>query len=118
MRSPEKKYASFWLSCLILVIACGSAWAEVSGEITGIKLDPAQKRIVIESKGIIGKHLARVIARPNRLVMYFEDMIVGKMPPAIKGGHLNISEMSISPLAGQAQEIIEHTESRFRLVSI
>ena len=110
MRSPEKKYASFWLSCLILVIACGSAWAEVSGEITGIKLDPAQKRIVIESKGIIGKHLARVIARPNRLVMYFEDMIVGKMPPAIKGGHLNISEIRASNAKGQARVVMDFQE--------
>jgi len=63
----------------------------VSGEITGVKLDPDQKQVVIESQGIVGKHLARVIGRPNRLVMYFEEMAIGKIPSAIKCGDLNIS---------------------------
>ena len=111
MRSPEKKFAPFWLSYLLFFLACGSAWADVSGEITGVKLDPDQKRVVIESKGTVGKHLARVIGRPNRLVMYFDQMVIGKVPPTIKGGHLNISEIRSSNARGQARVVLDFQES-------
>ena len=111
MRSPEKKFAPFWLSYLLFFLACGSAWADVSGEITGVKLDPDQKRVVIESKGTVGKHLARVIGRPNRLVMYFDQMVIGKVPPTIKGGHLNISEIRSSNAKGQARVVLDFQES-------
>ena len=107
MRSPEKKYASFWLSYLLFFLACGSVWAGVSGEITGVKLDPDQKRVVIESKGTVGKHLARVIGRPNRLVMYFDQMVIGKFPHTIKGGQLNISEIRSSNARGQARVVLD-----------
>ena len=110
MRSPEKKYAPFWLSYLVFVLACGSAWAGVSGEITGVKLDPDQKQVVIESKGTVGKHLARVIGRPNRLVMYFDEMVIGKIPPTIKGGQLNISEIRSSNARSQARVVLDFNE--------
>src|SRR3989304_4296999 len=74
MRSPVRKYKSFWLGCLLLAMACCPALAAVSGEITQVRLEPQDKRIAITSKGKVGKHLARVIGRHNRLVMDFEDM--------------------------------------------
>ncbi len=112
MRSPEKKYwPSIWLSYLLFFLTCGFAWADVSGEITGVKLDASQKRVVIESKGTVGKHLARVIGRPNRLVMYFEEMSIGKVPPTIKGGDLNISEIRSSNARGQARIVMDFQEN-------
>jgi len=112
MRSPEKKYwPSIWLSYLLFFLTCGSVWADVPGEITGVKLDASQKRVVIESKGTVGKHLARVIGRPNRLVMYFEEMSVGKVPATIKGGDLNINEIRSSNARGQARVVLDFQEN-------
>ncbi len=112
MRSPEKKYwPSIWLSYLLFFLTCGSVWADVSGEITGVKLDASQKRVVIESKGTVGKHLARVIGRPNRLVMYFEEMSIGKVPTTIKCGDLNINEIRSSNARGQARVVLDFQEN-------
>ena len=112
MRSPEKKYwPSIWLSYLLFFLTCGSVWADVSGEITGVKLDASQKRVVIESKGTVGKHLARVIGRPNRLVMYFEEMSIGKVPATIKCGDLNINEIRSSNARGQARVVLDFQEN-------
>jgi len=66
-------------------MACCPALAASSGEITQVKLEPQERRVVIATKGTMGKHLARVIGRPNRLVMDFENMTVSKVPPKLGG---------------------------------
>ncbi len=107
MRSPVRKYKSLWLGCLLLAMACCPALAAVSGEITQVRLEPQDKRIAITSKGKVGKHLARVIGRPNRLVMDFEDMTVGKVPPKITGDKDAIHEIRVSNYKSSARVVVD-----------
>lgn len=99
MRSPEKKYQSLWLSCLVVVLVTSPIWAQVTGQITGVKLEPDNKCIVIESTGTVGEHTARVIARPNRLIVDFKNTGLSRVPnrirvvdDAIKGIRLGATE--------------------------
>ena len=84
MRSPEKKYQSLWLSCMLVVLVICPVWAQVTGQITGVKLEPDNKRIVIESTGTVGEHVARVIARPNRLILDFKNTGLSRVPNKIR----------------------------------
>ena len=88
-------------------MACCPALAAVSGEITQVRLEPQDKRIAITSKGKVGKHLARVIGRPNRLVMDFEDMTVGKVPPKITGDKDAIHEIRVSNYKSSARVVVD-----------
>ncbi len=107
MRSPVRKYKSIWLGCLLLAMACCPALAAASGEITQVTLEPQDRRIAIASKGTVGKHLARVIGRPNRLVMDFEDMTVGKVPPKITGDKDAIHEIRVSNYKSSARVVVD-----------
>jgi type IV pilus assembly protein PilQ len=78
-----------------------------SGEITVVKLEPDARRIVIASKGTVGKHLARVIGRPNRLVMDFENMTVGKVPPKITADKEEIHEIRVSNHKSNARVVVD-----------
>jgi len=88
-------------------MACCPALAADSGEITQVKLEPHDRRIVIASKGTVGKHLARVIGQPNRLVMDFENMTVGKVPPKITGDKTEIQEIRVSNHKSRARIVVD-----------
>ncbi len=107
MRSPVRKYKSLWLGCLFLTLACGPALAAGSGEVTGVQLEPDQRRIVISTKGIVGKSLAHVIGRPNRLVMDFENMTVGKVPRKISGDKREICEIRVGNHRSRARLVVD-----------
>ncbi|MBI5571499.1 MAG: AMIN domain-containing protein [Desulfomonile tiedjei] len=107
MRSPERRYTTLWLSCLLVGIIGGSAWAGVSGEIAGVRFDPANKQITIDSKGKVGKHFARVMARPNRLVMDFENTSVGKVPATIGIGAADIKEIRLGKTKSRARLVVD-----------
>ncbi len=99
MRSPERRYQSLWLSCLMIVLVTCPAWARITGQISGVKLEPDTHRIVIESKGKVGEHVARVMARPNRLILDFKNTGLDRVPhkisvvdDAIKGIRLGSNE--------------------------
>ncbi len=107
MRSPVRKYRSLWLGCLLFTLACGPALAAGSGEVTGVRLEPDQRRIVISTKGIVGKSLAHVIGRPNRLVMDFENMTVGKVPRKISGDKKEIHEIRVGNHKSKARLVVD-----------
>ncbi|MGO9567169.1 MAG: AMIN domain-containing protein [Desulfomonilaceae bacterium] len=107
MRSLVRKYKSLWLGCLLLAMACCPALAASSGEITQVKFEPQERRVVIASKGTVGKHLARVIGRPNRLVMDFENMTVGKVPPKITGDKEEIHEIRVSNHKSNVRVVVD-----------
>ncbi len=110
MRSHVRKNKSLWLGCLLITMACCPALAAGSGEITQVKLEPQDRRIVIASKGTVGKHLARVIGQPNRLVMDFENMTVGKVPPKITGDKTEIHEIRVSNHKSRARVVVDFQE--------
>ncbi len=105
MRSPERRYQSLWLSCLMIVLVTCPAWARVTGQISGVKLEPDKQRIVIESKGKVGEHVARVMARPNRLILDFKNTGLDRVPHKI-----SVVDDAIKGIR------VGSTESRARLV--
>lgn len=107
MRSPVKKHKSLWLICLVLSMISGLAMADVSGQITGVRLDPEKGRIVILAKGNVGKHLARVIGQPNRLVMDFSDTGVSSVPAKIAGGAFDIHEIRVGETKSRARVVVD-----------
>jgi type IV pilus assembly protein PilQ len=106
MRSPVTKYKSLWLGCLLVALMCGSAWAD-SGEITGVTLDAANKRIVIASKGDVGKHSVRVIGHPNRLIMDVDQASLGKVQRRISGGKNDIHEIRVGTYKSSARLVVD-----------
>jgi type IV pilus secretin PilQ/predicted competence protein len=105
MRSPERRYQSLWLSCLLIVLVTCPAWADVTGQISGVKLEPDKQRIVIESKGKVGEHVARVMAKPNRLILDFKNTGLERVP-----NRISVVDDAIKGIRVGA------TESRARLV--
>lgn len=85
----------------------GSAFADVSGQITGVRLDPEKGRIVILAKGNVGKHLARVIGGPNRLVMDFAHTGVSNVPAKIAGGTYDIHEIRVGASKSRARVVVD-----------
>jgi type II secretory pathway component GspD/PulD (secretin) len=111
MRSPETKYKSLWLACLILAMTVGRLWAAPAGEITNVSFEPEKKRLVISTKGAVGKHTARVIGQPNRLVMDVESLNVGKAPHKINGSKADIHEIRVGVHKANARIVMDFRDS-------
>jgi type IV pilus secretin PilQ/predicted competence protein len=107
MRSSAGRSVSLWLACLVAALFCSSAWAAAPGKITGVSLDAGSKQIVISSKGAVGKHTARVIGRPNRLVIDFNGATLGKIPRRIKGGSHQIHEIRVGHYKSRARVVVD-----------
>lgn len=107
MRSPVTKYKSLWLSCFLVALMCGSVWADASGEITGVTLDTANKRIVVAAKGAVGKHSVRVIGHPNRLIMDVDQASLGKVQRRISGGKIDIHEIRVGTYKTSARLVVD-----------
>jgi type IV pilus assembly protein PilQ len=107
MRSPVTKYKSFWLGCLFIATLAGFAWADSSGEITGVTLDAANKRVVVASKGAVGKHSVRVVGQPNRLILDLDQTSLGKAPRKIAGGKIDIHEIRVGAHKSSARLVVD-----------
>lgn len=106
MRSPERRYKSLWLGCLFIAMLCSYAQAN-SGELTGIDVNEESKTVVIATKGAVGKHLARVIGRPNRLIMDFEETQIGKAPRKLSVGKQDIHEIRVGTYKSAARVVMD-----------
>ncbi|MFC1834526.1 AMIN domain-containing protein [Thermodesulfobacteriota bacterium] len=102
-----KRYEYLCLICLLMPILSLPALAAGSPQITAIKPDHAGKVITIKTKGTVGKHRARVIGEPNRLVIDFEGTQVGKMPPRNNPGRGNINEIRVGHSKGRARVVLD-----------
>ncbi len=107
MKSSTARCHFFWLGCLFVTMICGLAWADGPGEITGVRLGPDGKSIVIEVNGKVGKHQARVIGRPNRLLVDFRDMGVAKVPPRVAAGKNDIHEIRVGNSGSKVRIVVD-----------
>ncbi len=107
MRSPETRYKSLWLACLIVAMTMGRLWAAPAGEMTNVNFEPDKKRLVISTKGSVGKHTARVIGQPNRLVMDIESLTVGKVPHKINGSKADVHEIRVGTFKSNARIVMD-----------
>jgi len=110
MRSPVTLHRSAWLASMIVLLLTGPLWADAPGEITGVKLEPEQKSIVISAKGAVGKHWGRVIGQPNRLVLDFSDTQMGQVPAKIAGKG-NIHEIRLGQTKSRARLVVDFHNS-------
>jgi type II secretory pathway component GspD/PulD (secretin) len=106
MRSPERRYKSLWLGCLLIAMICSYAQAD-SGELAGIDVNAETRTVVIATKGTVGKHLARVIGRPNRLIMDFEDTEIGKAPRKLSVEKQDIHEIRVGTYKSSARVVMD-----------
>jgi type II secretory pathway component HofQ len=106
MRSPERRYKSLWLGCLLIAMICSYAQAD-SGELAGIDVNAETKTVVIATKGTVGKHLARVIGRPNRLIMDFADTEIGKAPRKLSVEKQDIHEIRVGTYKSSARVVMD-----------
>lgn len=107
MRSLVTKQRLIWLSCLLLAIVSSVAWAAASGTVTKITHDPKGSIVSLQATGHLGRHLARVIGQPNRLVIDFEDTVVGKIPRKIPVKSGDLREMRTGHFKGQARLVLD-----------
>ncbi len=63
--------------------------------------------MVIATKGTVGKHLARVIGRPNRLIMDFEDTEIGKAPRKLSVDKQDIHEIRVGTYKSFARVVMD-----------
>ena len=110
MRSTVVGCKCLLLCCLLLVIISVPAQAGVSGQITEVKMEPAGKALLISVKGEAGKHVARVLGRPNRLVIDFRDTRIGKMPHKISASQGDIHEIRIGTYRGRARIVVDYQD--------
>jgi type IV pilus assembly protein PilQ len=106
MRSPEKRYKSLWLSCLLIAVVCSCAGAD-PGELTGIEVNEEGRTLVIATKGTAGKHLARVIGNPNRLIMDFEGTSLGQVQRKVSVNKRDIHEIRIGTQKSNARIVVD-----------
>jgi len=108
MRSTATRLTFLWLGCLILAIACTPALANDRGEITGVKLEPEKKNLVISTKGATGKHQTRVIGSPNRLVIDLAGMgVANNIPRKVRCGQIDIEEIRIGNSKTGARIVVD-----------
>ncbi len=106
MRSPERRYKSLWLGCLLIAMMCSYARAD-SGELAGIDVNAETKTVVIATKGTVGKHLARVIGHPNRLIVDFEETGIGKAPRKLSVEKQDIHELRVGTYKSAARVVMD-----------
>lgn len=91
---------------------CGPAWAASSGAIVGVTADPEATGVRIDCEGDVGKHLARVIGQPNRLVVDFSGgSRVGKVPRRIKVGRGALNEIRVGRYKGRARVVLDFQDN-------
>lgn len=110
MRSPVSILAYLCLACLIAAIGWGAALAAPPGKITEVSLDSDGKRILIACEGNLGRHHARVIGRPNRIVVDFEGMDVAGVPAVTKTSGTSVKAMRVGQFQGRARVVADFGE--------
>lgn len=107
MRSPVERIAYLGLGCLFLAMLFGSAWADVAGVITAVRLDADNRTIVIDAKGKVGKHLARVIGKPNRLVIDFTGTRPESISPRTVIDKADIHEIRVGESQSRTRVVMD-----------
>jgi type IV pilus assembly protein PilQ len=107
MRSLARRYNLALLAFLLLALTWVPAMAATPGEITGIKLDADGQTLVIACKGTVGKPLARVIGKPNRLVIDFEGARMGKVPSKIKVRNGTVHELRVGKSQNRTRVVVD-----------
>jgi type IV pilus assembly protein PilQ len=88
-------------------MVCGPAWPGGSAKITGIKVDSKARRVVISAKGPVGKHVARVIGRPNRLFIDFDKTVLGRIDRKINPRGIGVHEIRSGHFKGKARVVLD-----------
>ena len=107
MRQPARTYKTLWIGCLLTALCCATAFGASSGTITGVSVDPSEKNLVITCEGKVGKRQVRVIGNPNRLVVDFNGMKIGKAPRKLKTRGKSIYEVRVGPFKGRARVVAD-----------
>ncbi len=107
MRSPTTRLLIVCLGCLMISMVCVPAWPGGAGKITGIKVDSKAGKVVISAKGPVGKHVARVIGRPNRLFIDFDNTVLGKIDRRIKPRGVGVHEIRTGHYKGRARVVLD-----------
>jgi len=92
---------------LLAAICWSSALASPPGKITGVSLDSSGKQILISCQGSVSKHQARVIGRPNRIVVDFDGMDVAGVPPSVKAAGGVVQEVRVGRYQGRARVVAD-----------
>ncbi len=107
MRSPENTFRSLRLACFLVLIACSQLFAASRGEITGVVFQADKRQLVITTKGPVGKHVARVIGRPNRLVLDIQDVVPGRAPRKVNGSKADVHEIRVGTYKSAARIVVD-----------
>jgi hypothetical protein len=107
MKSLARGYKPVLLAFVLLALTWIPAMAATSGEITGIKLDADGNKLVINCAGAVGKPLARVIGKPNRLVIDFKGVRLGKVPSRIKVKNRSIHELRVGKTPHRTRVVVD-----------
>ncbi|MEJ2716779.1 MAG: AMIN domain-containing protein [Deltaproteobacteria bacterium] len=107
MRSLARRYNCAFLAFLFLALTWIPATAATSGKITGVKLDASGQRLFISCKGKVGKPLAHVIGKPNRLVIDFAGTRMGRVPSKIKIGKGTIHELRVGTARNRTRVVVD-----------
>lgn len=110
MRSIVVVCKSLWLCCLLLVTISVPAWAGASGEVTEVRMDPFGRAVYISLKGEAGKPVARVLGKPNRLVIDFHNTRLGKMPSKVKVSRGMVHEIRVGRYKGRARIVVDYQD--------
>jgi type IV pilus secretin PilQ/predicted competence protein len=74
-------------------------------------MEPENRRMVIESKGTVGDHLARVMARPNRLILDFKQTGVDRIPGTIAVADRHIKEIRVGSAESRARIVVDFRDN-------
>ncbi|MCA1960518.1 MAG: AMIN domain-containing protein [Desulfomonile sp.] len=107
MRSPVRISGYLCLAGLLAAIFWSSATAAPPGKITGVSLDSGGKQIFISCQGSVGRHQARVIGQPNRIVVDFDGMDVAGVPPSVKAAGGAVQEVRVGKFQGRARVVAD-----------
>lgn len=94
------------MGCVVILLIAGPVWAS-NGEIVKIDFSPANKSLTIKSKGPLGKHNAKVIGGPNRLVLDIQDTALGDVPRKINGEKSEFHEIRVGTFKSSARVVVD-----------
>jgi type IV pilus assembly protein PilQ len=111
MSAPAPKTRFLFLILIPSIIAWSFAYAAPGGEITGAVLDESGTRLTIQCKGNVGKHTAKVIPDPNRVVVDLEGMQPAKDAPKTVSGKGVVHEVRMGVFQGRARVVADFQNS-------
>ncbi len=95
------------VACILAVGAVAIASAYKFGDITGVRLSPDLKHIVIECDGPVGDYEAFVIGQPYRLVIDFEGTGLGRFKRVMKVARKPIDEIRTGSSGSKSRVVVD-----------